>query len=172
MKPIKIMIVIFNFFTGCFIFTQIPTNTLKLTSKEAMPKASLEDVSWISGHWRGELFGGVGEEIWSRPFAGSMMGMFKHVVDDAVTFYELMIIVEETNSLILKLKHFHADLTAWEEKEEMVEFPLVKITPTAIYFDGYTFQKTDHNTIQCYLRTQQKGEEVTEVNWIFKRVIE
>lgn len=150
--------------------TDETSQTLKLSSKDAMPKASIEDVAWIAGHWRGELFGGMGEEIWSKSFGGTMMGMFKHVVDGKVTFYELMTIVEASNSLILKLKHFNADLTAWEEKEETVDFPFVKISPTAIFFDGYTFQKIDENTIQCYLRTRKEGQEVTEVDWVFRRV--
>jgi len=152
--------------------TEKASNTLKLSAADAMPEATIEDAAWIAGHWQGDLFGGVGEEIWSKPFGGAMMGMFKHVVGDAVTFYELMIVVEESNSLILKLKHFNPDLTAWEEKEEMVDFPLVKITPTTIFFDGYTFKKINDNTIQCYLRSQKKSEEVTEVGWVFKRVLE
>lgn len=150
--------------------TNRQSNTLRLTNRDAMPKAAIEDVAWMAGHWRGELFGGVGEEIWSKPFGGTMMGMFKHVVGGKVTFYELMTIVEESNSLILKLKHFNADLTAWEEKEETVDFPLVKITPTEIFFDGYTYQKIDENTIQCYLRVQKEGQAVTEADWVFRRV--
>ena len=167
-----IVIACFNLNYRIAAQTDDKSKTLKLSDVDAMPEATIADAAWIAGNWRGDLFGGVGEEIWSKPLGGAMMGMFKHVVGDAVTFYELMTIVEESNSLILKLKHFNADLTAWEEKEEMVDFPLVKMTSNAIFFDGYTFQKKDDNTIQCYLRSQKKGEEVTEVGWVFKRVLE
>ena len=152
--------------------TQQGPQTLKLSDQAAMPEASIEDAAWIAGHWRGEMFGGVGEEIWSEPCGGTMMGVYKHVVGDAVTFYELMIIVEESNSLILKLKHFNADLTAWEEKEEMVDFPLAKITPTEIFFDGLTFRKIEDDTMECFLRTQRNGQEVMEIDWVFRRMIE
>jgi hypothetical protein len=145
--------------------------TLLLKNKKDMPEASIENVSWIAGHWRGELFGGVVEEIWSPPFGGAMMGMFKHVVDGEITFYEFMTIVQESGSLVLKLKHFDSDMTAWESKKKTINFPLVKITQEAVFFDAYTFQRIDANTIQCYLRTQRKGREMTEVDWIFRRVV-
>ncbi len=41
------------------------------------PEATLEDVSWIAGHWKGEAFGGIAEEIWSPPLGDSMMFVFK-----------------------------------------------------------------------------------------------
>ena len=44
----------------------------------------LENISWIAGHWKGEAFGGITEEIWSEPSGGSMMASFKLVVDDNV----------------------------------------------------------------------------------------
>lgn len=145
--------------------------TLKLSSKKAMPKATIKDAEWIAGNWKGKLFGGTGEEIWSLPTAGTMMGMFKHVAGGKVTFYELMIIVEKSNSLVLKLKHFGKNLKAWEEKEKTINFPLVKITKTALYFDGLTFKKVDKNTIQGYIRIQEKNQTTKEIDWIYRRVM-
>ena len=34
------------------------------------------------------------------------------------SFYELMLLAEEEGSLVLKVKHFSADFTAWEDKED------------------------------------------------------
>jgi hypothetical protein len=61
-------------------------NTLTLNGGKS-PKATLNDVSWISGHWKGEAFGGLTEEIWAPPFGNSMMGSFKLVENGIVSFY-------------------------------------------------------------------------------------
>ena len=96
------------------VFTSIKAqNTFKLKEGQSSPKASIEDISWVAGHWRGEALGGITEEIWSPPLGGSMMGSFKLVVNDEVNFYELETISEENESLLLKIKHFDAALTGW-----------------------------------------------------------
>jgi len=74
------------------VFSQ---NTLKLDTLKTPTKASVEDVSWIAGHWKGVAFGGVTEEVWTSPLGGSMMGSFKLVVDNEINFYELMTISKE-----------------------------------------------------------------------------
>ncbi len=143
--------------------------TLKLSSKDEMPEATIEDVAWLAGHWQGEMFGGTAEAVWSPPYGGTVMGMYKHVVNGDIKFYELMVIVEESKSLVLKLKHFNADLTAWEEKEKTVDFPLVKLTQTEIFFDGLTFRKIDDDTIKGFLRIKHDGK-VSEVDWTYRRI--
>ena len=59
-------------------FSSFGQNTLKLGDNKS-PKATLADIAWLSGHWRGEAFGGITEEIWSPPLGDSMMGSFKLV---------------------------------------------------------------------------------------------
>ena len=84
--------------------------------KHLEPK--LENIAWISGTWHGEAFGGKTEEIWSQPSGGSMMATFKLTVNDQVQFYEIEIIREIENDLVLQLKHFNKDLKGWETKDE------------------------------------------------------
>jgi len=90
------------------------------------PSATVGDVAWIAGHWRGEAFGGIAEELWSAPEGGSMMGAYRMIRDGKVVFYELQTITEENSSLVFKLKHFNADLSGWEGKEAAasITFPL------------------------------------------------
>ncbi len=59
----------------------------------------LENIAWISGNWKGEAFGGITEENWSKPSGGSMMATFKLINDDEVSFYEIEIIREIENTL-------------------------------------------------------------------------
>ena len=144
-------------------------NTLALDDPDTRPEAKIEDVAWMAGNWKGEAFGGLSEEVWSPPNGNAMMGMYKSVKGDNVVFYELIIIVEESNSLVLKLKHFNADLTGWEEKDEFLSFPLVKLTPTEAYFAGQTYRKLDDNRVQVFVAIRQ-GEKIIEVELLYSRV--
>lgn len=140
-----------------FSLTAFGQNTLKLGSNKS-PKATLADVAWMSGHWRGEAFGGITEEIWSPPLGDSMMGSFKLVSEGKTTFYEICQIVEEQGSLSFRLKHFNGDLTGWEEKNEREEFPLVKVEKNAVYFDGFTIKRISENEIHMYVVISDEGE--------------
>ena len=115
---IKVIIIVLFCFTG-FLFAQNANhNTLPFDSLTGSPAATLEEVSWIAGHWSGEAFGGITEEVWTPPLGGSMMCAFKLVVDGKIKFYELCTISEENKSLLLKIKHFDSDLKGWEDKNE------------------------------------------------------
>lgn len=126
-------------------------HTYKLDDPDMRPAATLEDVSWLVGSWEGEAFGNTFEEVWNPPSAGSMVGMFKLMDGDEVSFYELMLLVEEAGSLSLKVKHFNADFTAWEEKEEFVTFRFVRKEDSAVHFSGISFYRVGADEIHAYL---------------------
>ena len=96
------------------------------------------------------------------------MGSFKLVVNDKVNFYELETISEENESLLLKIKHFDAALTGWEEKDESVDFPLVKITENAVYFDELTFELVSKDELNIYV-VFKEGDENIEAKFNYKR---
>jgi len=128
----------------------------------------LENIAWISGTWHGEAFGGKTEEIWSEPSAGSMMATFKLINDGKVTFYEIEIIREVENSLVLQLKHFGPDLKGWETKDETVDFPLKEITPNKVVFEGMTFEKVSDNEMNIYVDIEDNGT-VETVKFNYKK---
>lgn len=148
----------------------VPPNVLSLDPDRASPQATIGDVAWIAGHWVGEAFGGIGEEIWSRPAGGAMMGMYRIVKDGAVGFYEFLTISEVDSSLVLRLKHFHTDLKGWEEKDDMVTFPLVKLEDGQAYFDGITFRKLDSDKLQIFLAQRTKDGSIHELEFLYDRV--
>lgn len=139
----------------CWTPTLAQPHTMEWQEGQTSPPASLTDLEWAVGAWRGEAFGGEVEEIWSRPLGGSMMGSFKLVVDGKVKFYELEAIHEVDSTLLLRLKHFHPDLKGWEERDETVDFRLVKVEPGKVYFDGYTFERVDNDRMNVYVRLEQ-----------------
>lgn len=122
------------------------------------PSATLQEISWIAGHWEGDLMGNKIEEIWTEPLGGSMMGSFRMAYEDQVRFYEIMTITPLDSSLILKIKHFNADLTGWEEKDETVDFPLVELNQNTAFFSGLTFEKVSDNQLNIYVNQESDGE--------------
>lgn len=153
-----------------FAQSQNTPHTLSLDRPENMPAATIDDMAWIAGHFQGEALGGSFEEVWAPPFGGAMMGMFKVFRDGAVVFYELLTIVEESNSLNLRLRHFNADLTGWEEKDESQSFPLVELTQNAAFFDGITFRRLDQNTIRVFVAVEQSDGETEELEFEYHRL--
>ena len=149
---------------GVQLFAQ---KTIQLEGKNS-PEAKLHEISWLAGHWKGEAFGGITEEVWTAPLGDSMMGSFKLVSEGKVQFYELCQVREENNSLILRLKHFNGDLTAWEEKNETVEFRLVKMEKNAAYFEGFTIERISEDHIIMYVLVNSAGKE-SEVEFKYYR---
>lgn len=149
--------------------TPLTANTLTLDDPAKMPSASVEEFAWMGGHWMGEFLGGMAEEVWTPPLGGSMLGTFKLVRSDTASLYEIMALVEENGSVVLKLKHFNPDLSGWEEKDEHVAFPLVKLEENAAYFDGLTFQRISDDTLQGYL-VMKTAEGVNEASFTYRLV--
>ena len=135
--------------------------------KELEPK--IENVSWVSGNWKGEAFGGHTEENWSEPSEGSMMAAFKLIKDGQVVFYEIEIIREVNNTLILQLKHFNNDLKGWETKDETVDFPLKKITKNKVIFEGMTFERINENEMNVYVDMKQKDGSIEVLQFKYKK---
>ncbi|MEL6533817.1 MAG: DUF6265 family protein [Bacteroidota bacterium] len=156
------------FFLSCLIVgaTQAQ-NTLSLDPDVGSPEASIDDVAWIAGHWMGEKWGGQVEEIWAPPIGDAMMGSFRFVSENKAVFYELLTITETEGTLLLQLKHFHGDLKGWEEKEETVDFKLVKLTEDAAYFDGLTFRKHSEDSMEIIVLAAEEGQPAEELDFLY-----
>jgi hypothetical protein len=141
-----------------FLFFTIPFISI---SQEKQLDPKLENIAWIAGTWHGEAFGGQTEETWSEPSGGSMMASFKLINDGKVTFYEIEVIREIENSLLLQLKHFGPDLRGWETKDETVDFPLIEITENKVVFEGMTFEKVSKNEMNVYVAIKDDGKTET-----------
>lgn len=137
------------------------------SNEKLAPK--LENIAWIAGIWKGEAFGGITEEIWSKPLGDSMMGSFKLVSNNKVSFYEIEIIREVNNTLILQLKHFNNDLKGWETKDETVDFPLKEITKNNVIFEGMVFEKIGTKEMNIYVDIRKESGEIETVKFNYKK---
>jgi len=149
--------------------SQNSANTLKLDEHASSPKASIAGVEWLAGHWVGKGLGGVTEEIWSPASGGAMMGVFRAMKDGKPLFYEICLIVEENNSLVLQLKHFNRDLTGWEEKAVVRDFPLVKLTTDAVYFNGITIRKNADGSMESFVLVGRRDGTHAEEGFRYQR---
>ncbi len=108
----------------------------KLTGSKASQDVSLHDLEFISGHSRGDLDGGIAEELWSKPAGDSMMGVYREVKDGRVQMYEMMVIEPTAQGPVLRLKHFNAGLQGWEDKTQVWNFQLVRFSAGEAVFEN------------------------------------
>ncbi|GAB5524102.1 MAG: hypothetical protein Roseis2KO_19740 [Roseivirga sp.] len=130
--------------------------------KEERPEPvdfDINNYSWLAGHWTGDGFGGVSDEVWSLPAGGVMMGVYRNIQEGKVVFYEF-ITLDETG---MKLKHFSPEMESWEEKEDFVHFEMIEATPDKLTFKGLIFERKSDTEMDISLKMQEKGEVRTEV---------
>lgn len=146
-------------------------HTLQLNEGADIGKGTLADVAWLAGSWQGTAFGSQFEEVWNPASVGSMVGMWKlYDKEKGVNFYELMLLKEQGDGLVLLVKHFSADFIAWEDKEDFVEFKLVKVEEQSVHFSGLSFYQRGPDKIDGYIVMKQKNGSKTEHQIIYERV--
>ncbi|MHA6332478.1 DUF6265 family protein [Qipengyuania sp. CAU 1752] len=109
------------------------------------PPATIAQMDWLVGQWSGTGIGDApAQESWLPPVGTTMVGTFVQADEaGAIRFTEHLYLSEENGTLVLRLKHFNADLTGWEEKDDMLTFRLVAVEPCAAYFNALTLRCAD-----------------------------
>jgi hypothetical protein len=169
----SIIVFLVTFFISLPSFAQekLTEHTYHLPKGAPIGKGQLKDVEWLVGSWQGTAFGGQFEEVWNPASAGSMMGMWKLFDENkGVNFYELLVLKEEEQGLVLLVKHFSADFTAWEDKDDFVKFRLVKTEEKAVHFSGLSFYQEGPDKINGYIVMNHKDGSKTEHELIYERV--
>ncbi|MFC3713616.1 DUF6265 family protein [Sphingoaurantiacus capsulatus] len=134
------------------------------------PKATLADLQWMVGTWEGEGLGGAVRESYSPPAGGQMVGHFRSLRDGKPAFYELVMLAEVDGSLEYRVKHFNPDMTAWEEKAQVVRFPLVAVEKDVWYFNGLTIRRTGPDSVTHFVRIGSKDGKTSEAGFTYRRV--
>lgn len=145
-------------------------HTFRLDDPDVRPPATLAAVSWLVGSWTGEAFGDRFEEVWNPPSAGSMVGMFKMRKGSEVSFYEMMLLVEEKGSLSFKVKHFNADFSAWEDRKDYVDFRFINAEEDAVHFSGISFYRISDVELHAYLVLHDKAGKIREEKLVYRRI--
>jgi len=144
-------------------------HTVKRSPDAPPSTATVEDLSWLAGRWTGDGLGGSTEEVWSEPMGGVMLGTFRLLRDGKPVFYEFMNLGVTDQGLTLRLKHFNADMTGWEEKDKFVEFRHVSTKGPLVQFDGLTFRRDADDALTIFLALRSKDGTVREETFRMKR---
>lgn len=136
----------------------------------ARERISINEMSWLAGHWVGEGLGGYAEEIWSPPRGEVMMGVFRVYEGDKPRFYEFLTLEEEAGSIVMRLKHFNPDFTGWEEKDKHVSFPFVRKEKGMYQFDGLTLHPEGDKLI-IYVALRRRDGAAREEAFRYRRVV-
>lgn len=126
------------------------------TSLLAQNDSQLNQLSFLTGYWVGDGFGGVSEEVWLPANNEIMTGVYRHFADGKLNFSEFMQISTIEDTLALRLKHFHPNMVAWEKKEDYVTFKLKSIEENKAVFGGLTFELMDPDHLKIELKMKRK----------------
>ena len=165
MKAKKIITFLLLVITSLLVVQSFVGNDFK-KSQKGMRSFNINDFSWLAGHWKGDGFGGVSEEIWAQPVDGTMMGMYRHVKEGKLVFYEFLLLDKDG----MRLKHFNPDLKGWETKDEFVAFPKVEYSPNKLVFKGLIFEKKSDTEMEIRLR-MKRGEKMETVVFQMHRIL-
>jgi hypothetical protein len=129
---------------------------------------AIEDFAFLTGLWAGEGLGGGSQEMWMPPANGKMFGIFKQSSGNELQFTEFMEISDSGEGFSLRLKHFSADFTGWEESSDYVSFPLVSLSAGKVIFAGLSYQLLDSNSLKVEVEIGQSdgSTETAEFNLV------
>jgi hypothetical protein len=81
-----------------------------------------------------------------------------------------MNLVQQGESVSMKLKHFGADLLGWEEKEEWTTFELIALDENKAYLNGMTIERKGDQLI-FQVNISERGEPKIETFTYFKKAL-
>jgi hypothetical protein len=94
------------------------------------PAQTVQDFGFMTGEWRTDAWGGNGDEIWSKPESGNMVGVWRFMKAGKLVFTEHISLEDDAErGPVMRLKHFHPGMKGWEEKDEAVTLYLEKFQP-------------------------------------------
>ncbi len=131
---------------------------------------NIRQLEFMSGHWVTTGEWGEMEENWSAPMGNSMMCSYRCVRDGKVLFYEFIVIEQEAEGPVMKLRHFSPGNIAWEDKENPYEYPLMYLEENFARFErpdkktALTFHRVSGDSLKVILDRQEKdGKWVQDV---------
>ena len=133
------------------------------------PAASVKDFAWLAGQWTGEGFDQILHENYSAPVGSQIAGHFYAAKDGKPSFFEFELITQVGNSVEFWVRHFNADMTAWEDKATFVRFPLVAVEKDTWFFDGLTIRRTGPNSADHIVRVGRKDGSQEEAVLHYRR---
>ena len=131
-------------------------------------KVTLEDLSFICGHNRGERDGAIIDEHWSEVGGDTMIGKYREIRNGKAQMYEFLTIEQTATGPVLHLRHFDPGLVGWEEKAQAASYPLALWHTNEAVFEKadrsvrLTFRSTSKETLEVSLERKGRKTDVFE----------
>lgn len=129
-------------------------------------KATINDIAWMQGHWKGDfLNGGVTEHIMPAPLFNQLPGLVRFY-GDTIWANEVSLFVEREGRLDYVVRHFNNGLIALEPVDKPNVHSLIAIDGKHYYFDGITFVNDapdQHTVYYKFPDGERKGEILTVI---------
>lgn len=129
----------------------------------AQVKASVHELDFMAGKWVGSMEWGDMEEYWGAPMGNNMICSFRCVKDGKVVFYEFIVIEQQGDVPVMKLRHFSPGSIGWEEKDKPWEYPLVKLEGKKAVFESadkktrLLYERLTDTKLKAVLEREEKG---------------
>ena len=115
--------------------------------------SSLQELGFLAGAWRGDMAGGLAEEVWSEPSGNSIMGCFRWLKEDgSPRMFEMLTITREGDATLLRLRHYTPTLTAKEETDKPLTLRLKESGPGKAAFAAGKSEAGDLSGVRYELR--------------------
>jgi hypothetical protein len=134
-------------------------------------KATVDQLAWVTGAWTGKLGERTIEQHWSAPLAGSIVAMYRSILGNRPTLYELLAIEQDGDGVALRIKHFApgAGLVGQEAKDESANHALVRLDGRTAVFEALapasptqiTFTSPGPDTLNITVSRQRDGKPVS-----------
>lgn len=137
-------------------------------------KADVKDLSFMSGTWGQVHEWGDMEETWSKPMGNCMVSTFRCLKDGKVVFYEFVVIEQEGNTPVLKMRHFNPGSIGWEDKNTPLEFSLIELSKNKAVFEvkdkslKMTYTVTPKSKMDIVLEEKNKDGVMQKTQFNFK----
>lgn len=135
-------------------------------------KATIQQVAFISGQWTGTLGDRHIEQHWMAPVGTSMVAAYRNVQGTEPKLYELLVIEQEGDGLMLRIKHFTPGpgLAGRQPQGESINHRLVKVEGQTAVFEGtgenptrVTFSRKSANALDIIVGRARDGKIVDTV---------
>jgi Domain of unknown function (DUF6265) len=97
--------------------TDSPVPAHQASAPAVTKPATLADLAWLEGGWRGDWGPRVAEQVWMSPRAGLMVGTFRLVEDGKTLLIELFTFLEKRGGIEFRFRHFTPELAPWEKSD-------------------------------------------------------
>lgn len=123
----------------------------------------VEDLSFMTGSWTCQVWGGTFEETWIAPKGGAMQGVGRHLVGDKVGFMESMSIETATDGTVTMYIVTEALSKASKNADAFKLTSLVNRSATFERIDDdfptkITYKATKEGGLFCRIEGIQKGK--------------